>query len=73
MINDRIEKLKDEIENTEQNIKDLQITISGLKEVKDQSRFEDKENINNLIEKFESEVDFLNDIKENDEKVLEGL
>ena len=47
--------------------------IKGLEEVRDKSRVDEKIKINKLIVELESEITFLEDIKENDEAVLNTL
>lgn len=69
---ERQENLKDNIDDTENTIKNIQIIIQGLREVKDKAiRYDEKIEIQKLIERNEREIDFLNDIQESDLRALE--
>ena len=72
MINERIDKLKDIIDETETDIKNIQFVVKDLKKI-ELNRIEDKCMLNACIEKLESEISFLEDIKENDEAILNTL
>jgi len=71
MENTRAEKLKDSIEDTEQEIKNIQIVIQGLENLKkDTSSLEIREELSNLLNSFDSKIKYLEDIKDNEEKTL---
>ena len=71
MENTRTEKLKDSIEDTEQEIKNIQIVIQGLENLKkDTSSLEIREELSNLLNSFDSKIKYLEDIKDNEEKTL---
>ena len=70
-MNTRKEKLIDEIENTEKEINKYQLVIQQLETIKTNSNDEDiKNNINELINNFDNQVKFLEDIKDSDEQYL---
>jgi len=70
-MNTRKEKLIDEIENTEKEINKYQLVIQQLETIKTDSNDEDiKNNINELINNFDNQLKFLEDIKDSDEQYL---
>ena len=74
MESERIEKIKDSIEETETDIKNIQLVIQGLEETKDKAkRIDERISINIWIKKLENEISFLEDIKESDENCLSML
>ena len=67
----RIDQIKNSIEETEDQISNLQVVIQGLKNTKDQAdRSDEKNMLNACITKIESEILFLEDIKDSDQEVL---
>ena len=71
MINERTDKLKDSIEETQKEIENLQVVIQAVENLrKDNSDFEIKYELNNLINSFDNKIKFLEDIKDSDEKTL---
>jgi len=69
----RAEKLEIAIDETDKQINNFQLVIQKLNNVKDEVMFEGKHELKDLILKFEKDIDFLEDIKENDELILRGL
>jgi hypothetical protein len=71
MSNERIEKIKDSIDETDEEIKNIQLVIQKLETAKDTSkRFDERNEIQKLIEKFSNEISYLEDIREDDERAL---
>ena len=67
----RADKIKDNIDEINNTIQNLEIVMQGLRVVKDKAnRLDEKMDIKKLIDKTEREIDFLNDIKESDENTL---
>jgi len=71
MINERTDKLKNSIEETQKEIENLQVVIQAVENLrKDNIDFDVKFELNNLINSFDNKIKFLEDIKDSDEKTL---
>jgi len=68
---DRQEQLKNNIEETEQEIKGFELVIQGLDKIKETTKNQEaKIELKELINNFNNNIKFLEDIKQSDEDYL---
>lgn len=71
---ERKEKIRESIKETQTIINNIEIVIQGLESVKKQAkRIDEKTDIQKLIDQKTKEIDFLCDLRENDEATLSIL
>jgi len=71
MENSRAEKLKDSIDETQDEINNIQIVVQGLVNLKNSSNdYEIKSDLQQLINSFDNKIKFLEDLRQDDENVL---
>jgi len=71
MENTRAEKLKDSIDETQDEINNIQIVVQGLVNLKNSSNdYEIKSDLQQLINSFDNKIKFLEDLRQDDENVL---
>ena len=69
--NERQEKIQDSIDDTQEQIENIQLVVQKLNILKDTTTDRDvKSDVNSLIEKYKNDITYLEDIKESDERVL---
>ena len=74
MENERIEKIKDSIEETETEISNIQIVIQQLIETRNTAkRTDEKSKIQEVINSFSSEISFLEMTAEEDRTALDKI
>ena len=70
-MDNRTEKLKDSIDETEQEIKNTQLVLQEVLKLKDKAKNKElKYKIDDLIKYLDSDIKFLEDIKQSDENTL---
>ena len=68
----RAEKLQISIDETSEDIKQIHLVIQGLKDITPLDNIV-KNDINNLVEKYENQINFLESVIKDDNKFLEKL
>ena len=68
----RAEKLQISIDETSEDIKQIHLVIQGLKDITPLDNIV-KYDINNLVEKYENQINFLESVIKDDNKFLEKL